>query len=92
MEIEHTDCCALDQLFADNITSLEHLRNTITVAKIDAKKYGATALYCIVTPAEPTLEKNLKSLKFKKIASFYRRKSKAKLKMYFLDLKLLQND
>lgn len=81
-----TQCCALNMLRATNLDTFEDLKKLVDETKsyhenqmiksfIGVKKgIGARALFCIVSPGEKVLEKNLKLLGFKMEFDFGRRR------------------
>lgn len=76
-----TKCCSLGQISADNKTSLDELRAMIDLLKEDAyrRKWspemsgGQRAVFCVTTPSETVLERNLGALGFVGITTFPRR-------------------
>lgn len=84
-----TPCCALCHLEAKNDDSLELLNEYVEWIKRDALKQwtpgernrhnnsGERAIQCITCPGEEDLERNLKKLKFRPIATFARRRGYA---------------
>lgn len=99
MRFNSTQCCALGHLCeVSNHTKLEDLQEVLEVLKRNKESNwevgistgrGQTAVFTIVSPGEDLLEKNLKTLGFKKVHTFERRKGYPKtgdLKMYIKNL------
>lgn len=99
MQKIQTGCCALCHL--DKVNNETHIEDLQTVLRVLKKQKenntevgyttgnGQTAVFCIVSPGEDILEKNLKFLDFKEIHQFERRKGYpplGNLKMYIKNL------
>lgn len=90
----YTACCALSQLSANDHDSMWDIRELINEMKKDAedeswtpaKLGGERALFCITTPSEKNLERNLRVLGFEVLTTFNRRRGypPGQLKFWFI--------